>query len=200
MNEEDHIESAYRAYYPVIRRYVARLVGEAEADDVAQETFVKALRSAADLRGGDSLRPWLYRVATNAALDRLRSPARARLRPLPYEDGQPTEGGSTAECSKPSFESDVISGQMSACVRAVVDRLPENQRLVLLLSEFEELTDAEIAGVMNASLGSVKIRLHRARARLRAELDSSCRIYADSRNEIACEPVVPVSRILRRRS
>ena len=139
-------------------------------------------------------------MATNAALDRLRSPSRARASPLPFdEECPPEQGGSVERRPEPSVEAEAIRGEMSVCVRAIVNRLPEGQRLILLLSEFEGLSDAEIAQVVGASLGSVKIRLHRARARLKRELDDSCRIYADSRNEISCDPVVPMSSILRHR-
>jgi RNA polymerase sigma-70 factor (ECF subfamily) len=191
------LASAYSACYPGIRRHVARLVGESDADDVAQDAFVKALHSLTGFRGS-SLKAWLYRIATNAALDRLRSPGRTRLSALPFDEASP-DCGSYPGSRTPSVEAGAIRGQMSACVRALVDLLPENQRRALLLSEVEGLSDAEIAGSVGASVGSVKIRLHRARARLRQELAGLCRISVDREDRVACEPVVPVSRILRRR-
>jgi RNA polymerase sigma-70 factor (ECF subfamily) len=198
-SEQVRLESAYSAYYGAIRGYVARLVGQAEAEDVTQETFVKALRSSSEVRDTDKLRPWLYRVATNVALDRLRSPSRKQVSPLAFDEARlVAEGDAAVQSPKPSVESEAIRTEMSACVRAVVDRLPSAQKAALVLSDCEGFTDAEIASVVGASVGSVKIRLHRARARLRKELDGSCRIYADSRNEISCEPVVPLRSIVRR--
>ncbi len=195
----DQLESAYSAYYPAIRRYVARLVGDSEAEDVAQETFLKAFHSLADVRQGSSLRPWLYRVATNAAIDRLRNPARAKATSLPFDEGRLNEDGNpVATCPQPSVESEAIRGEMGVCVRAIVERLPESQRVALLLSEYEGLRDAEIAAAVGASVASIKIRLHRARAKLKEELGRSCRIYRDSGSQVACEPVIPLSRILRR--
>jgi len=90
-----------------------------------------------------------------------------------------------------TVESDAICAEMSACVRAVVERLPVGQRIALTLSELEGQSDAEIAALLGVSVGCVKIRLHRARARLRKELASSCRLFRDARNEIACEPIAP---------
>jgi hypothetical protein len=93
---------------------------------------------------------------------------------------------SPARYPQPSAEIQAIHKQMDDCVQAILDRLPESQKMPLLLSEIENLTDVEIADTLGASINSVKIRLHRARARPRKELGSSCRIFADSRNEVAC--------------
>jgi RNA polymerase sigma-70 factor (ECF subfamily) len=68
-----------------------------------------------------------------------------------------------------------------------VDGLRENYRAVLVLSDFEELSNVEIAGILGISSDSVKIRLHRARTSLRKELDAKCSLYRDERNELACE-------------
>jgi RNA polymerase sigma-70 factor, ECF subfamily len=183
-------ESAYAAYRPAIRRHLARLVGETEADDLTQEVFVKALAGLADLRDPGRLKAWLYRVATNTALDRLRRAARATLRTFDEDQMSDTARPSGGRAVPLPVESQAIRREMSACVRAHVDRLPEAQRTVLVLSEIEGHTDAEIATLVGTSVGNVKIRLHRARTRLRADLTRSCRLYPDSRNELACEPVV----------
>lgn len=77
---------------------------------------------------------------------------------------------------------------MSECVRRYVDELPPDYRAVLLLSEDEGLSDKQIAEALGVTVGAVKIRLHRARARLKAAFDSGCSLYRDERNELACEP------------
>jgi RNA polymerase sigma-70 factor, ECF subfamily len=182
-------ESVYSSFYPRIRRHLARLVGETDADDLAQEVFVRALGSLDDLRNVESLRAWLYRVATNAGLDRLRQRARARIVGQPIdEDGAPEEGRLPTAAIPATVESEMIRGEMSACVRAVVERLPVIQRFALTMSEIEGHSDAEIAALAGVSVGCVKIRLHRARARLREELGQRCRLSKDRRNRVACEP------------
>ena len=80
-----------------------------------------------------------------------------------------------------------IRREMSACIRSVVDQLPENYRTVLLLSEFEELTNLEVAEILDISIDTVKIRLHRGRTALRKALKSQCSLYHDERNELMCD-------------
>ena len=198
MKDDQWLESAYSSYYGGIRRYLVRIVGAADAEDIAQETFLKALKAPDDLQEGT--RSWLFRVATNAALDRLRSASRVRTSPTPFdEEPLVAEGSELARAKDASIEAGTIQAEMSACVRAIEDRLPAGQRLALLLSDYEGLSDPEIATVLGVSVGSVKARLHRARERLRVEMGESCRIYPDPANQMACEPVVPLSSILRRR-
>ena len=76
---------------------------------------------------------------------------------------------------------------MNECIRGIVESLPDNYRSVLVLSEFEGLTNTEIAEVAGISLDTVKIRLFRARARLKKELEAKCNFYHDDRNELACD-------------
>ena len=67
-------QDIYTAFNEKVRRYLARLVGEAEAEDLTHEVFIKASKALDDFRGESSLSTWIYRIATNTALDRLRSP------------------------------------------------------------------------------------------------------------------------------
>jgi RNA polymerase sigma-70 factor (ECF subfamily) len=87
----------------------------------------------------------------------------------------------------PSAESAVIQGEMSDCIRQFVERLPANHRTVIVLSELEGFSNAEIAAILGISLASVKIRLHRAREQLRQSLQSGCTLYRDERDELACD-------------
>ena len=148
--------TVYSAFYPRILRYLTRLVGPDEAEDVSQEVFIKLSRSLSDYRG-EGISSWVYRIATNAAMDRRR---RASAIVIPAEEE------SIAADPAETAEQHLIRGQMSECVRRFIDQLPETYRAVLILSEVEGLADAEIAGVVGATLETVKIRLHRARHRL----------------------------------
>ncbi len=87
----------------------------------------------------------------------------------------------------PALDERVIRGEMNACIREVIDTLPANYRTCIVLSDLEDLSDAEIAEVLGLSLQAAKIRLHRARARLRERLEASCVFYRDERNEVACD-------------
>ena len=86
-----------------------------------------------------------------------------------------------------SLDSQLVRKEMNECIRGIVDGLPENYRAVLALSEVEEFTNAEISQILGISLDVVKIRLHRARARLKKELEAKCNFYRDERNELACD-------------
>jgi RNA polymerase sigma-70 factor (ECF subfamily) len=187
---ERDFQLIYREYYPKIVGYLRRLVGEAEAEDVAQETFVKANKALDGFRGDSSLSTWLYRIATNAAMDHLRKPASRRAPPIP--GGLPDDDSSVGDAiapgdSAPVLDTLLIRKDMNECIRGIVDSLPENYRTVLVLSDLEGMTNAEIAEVVGISLDTVKIRLHRARTRLREELKAKCNLYHDERNELACD-------------
>jgi RNA polymerase sigma-70 factor (ECF subfamily) len=189
--DQRDIDKVYQEYYPKILAYLKRIVGESEAEDAAQEVFVRIGRSLDGFRGESRLSTWIYRIATNAAMDHLRkSSSRQVLQqthgPSNDEDllhGEPTgpEEGALL------LDTIVIREDMKACIRAVVDGLPEDYRTVLVLSEFEGLANAEIAEVIGISLDAVKIRLHRARTKLRNALEAKCNFYRDERNELSCD-------------
>jgi RNA polymerase sigma-70 factor (ECF subfamily) len=172
----------YGELQPKIRRYLGRLVGRSEAEDLTQEVFVRVSRALPDFRGDSSVSTWVYRIATNVAFDALRSPALHRTHPLLVQIGRPVIGRG------PNVEQELVRQEMNACIRRYVDDLPTSYRSVVLLSEEEGLADREIAHALGISLATVKIRLHRARRHLRKGLGDGCRLYRDERNELACEP------------
>jgi RNA polymerase sigma-70 factor (ECF subfamily) len=188
-------DAIYREYQPKLLRYLDGMVGATEAEELTQETLLKVSRSLATFREEAQLSTWIYRVATNTARDRLRTrsfQASAAALSLDGEDEEPpvpvAERDPWSGDEAPPIPEAVARSQMSACIRGVVDELPEDYRAVLLLSEFEGLKDREIAEVLGTSTGAVKIRLHRARAALKAALDCACTFHRDERNEFGCEP------------
>lgn len=189
-DDQNDFSTIYKEYYPKIVGYLRRLVGEADAEDVAQETFAKASKALVGFRGEASLSTWIYRIATNAAMDHLRKPASRQTANIP--GGVPHDDSSDGEdpipdSGTPVLDTLLIRKDMNECIRSIVDSLPENYRTVLVLSELEGLTNAEIAEVLGISLDTVKIRLHRARTRLRKELEAKCNFYRDERNELSCD-------------
>jgi RNA polymerase sigma-70 factor (ECF subfamily) len=190
---DEEFRALYDAHASRIRRYAARLVGEAEAEDVTQEVFARAHRAIATHRGDSRLSTWLFRIATNAAVDRLRSAARreapgARTEQADAAEEEILAGGAACEAEA---DSRVIRKEMSGCVLGLVDRLAPPHRAVILLGELRDLSDREIADALGITLEAAKMRLHRARRELRKLLESSCSLYRDERNELACEPRVP---------
>ena len=185
-------KSLHDQFRPRVLRYVTRLVGEAEAEDVTQTVMLKVSESLPGFRGDSSLSTWIYRVATNAATDRLRQKA---AQP-PVDAGMELDEDHVPPAAQsPSVESSVVREEMSACVAEFVGRLSENYRAVMVLSELEGFKNDEIAAILGLTLDTVKIRLHRAREKLRKELQAGCSFYRDESDELACDrkPVTPVT-------
>jgi RNA polymerase sigma-70 factor (ECF subfamily) len=172
----------YGEFEPKIRRYLSRLVGRTESEDLTQEVFAKVSQALPEFRGDSKASTWVYRIATNAAFDRLRSPSTRPARPALLQIL------SASADRLPGIEQWLERQEMNECVRRYIDELPPDYRAALLLSEDEGLTAKQISVALGITVPTVKIRLHRARTRLRAALDSGCALYRDERNELACEP------------
>lgn len=185
-------KSLHDQFRPRVLRYVARLVGEADAEDVTQAVMLKVNQGLAGFRGDSSLSTWLYRIATNAALDKLRAKPIPTVSDVELElnDADVPPSAHTA-----SVETTAIREEMSACISEFVTRLPENFRAVMILSDLEGFKNDEIASILGLSLDTVKIRLHRAREKLRKELEAGCNFYRDDCDELACDrkPIAAVT-------
>jgi RNA polymerase sigma-70 factor (ECF subfamily) len=187
-------QSIYKTFHPKIVRYLAHMVGWRDAEDVTQEVFVKVNQGLNSFKGESQISTWIYRIATNSALDKLRSPSfRQRGRKSLFGDsiGEGEidiidKNAWTGE-NTPSVETSVARKEMNQCIRGVVEKLPENYRAVVILSELEGFRDDEIAEILGVSIHTAKIRLHRARARLKKDLEAHCNFYRDERNEFACD-------------
>ena len=182
-------DAVYRDYYPRIKRYLARLIAFDDAEDVAQDVFLKISRSLDSFRGESSISTWVYRIAKNAAMDKARSPAyRSRVASASIDDAPDSgQGLGGTDGHMPSVKQDAIRSEMGGCVQSLVSQLPANYRTMLVLSETEGMKNAEIAEVLGISVETVKIRLHRARARLKEALENNCSFYHDPRNTLLCD-------------
>lgn len=179
-------ESIYQEFQPKIHRYLCRLAGEGDAPDLTQAVFLKVSQSLGSFRGESAVATWIYRIATNTFHDHLLSAQAKQRRAEVLVD----DTGSVDDLADPAFsgtEREYIRSEMKACIRGVVDQLPENYRTVLLLSEFEEFTNPEISEILGLSIDTVKIRLHRGRTALRKAMDCQCTLYHDERNELMCD-------------
>jgi RNA polymerase sigma-70 factor (ECF subfamily) len=177
-------KSLHAEFRPRVLRYVTRLVGDADAEDVTQSVMLKVSEGLSAFRGDAEVSTWIYRIATNAATDRLRRKPAPTVSDaeLESEDNDAPPAARTA-----SVETAAIRQEMSACIAEFVTRLPGNYRAVMVLSELEGFKNEEIAGILGLSLDTVKIRLHRARERLRKELEAGCNFYRDECDELACD-------------
>ena len=133
-----------------------------EADEVVQETFIRAWQRRGDLRDPGAVMPWLSRIARNAARDRLRwwrrRPERARAEAEPVS-------------AAPAADQELIGAERAADLRRALDVLSEKHRVILLLREVEDMSYEQIAELLEVPVGTVESRLHRARTALAGKLD-----------------------------
>jgi RNA polymerase sigma-70 factor (ECF subfamily) len=180
------------AHREAIHRYVLGILHDPAASaDVTQETLLRGHAKQADLEDASKLVPWLYRIATNLCRDRFRQDSR-REQPLSLDQAGPNSPDSTladtVEDDEPRLDKLMEQQEMSTCVQRYVAELTDTHRAVILLHDTEGLTNPEIAELLGVSLATVKIRLHRARKRLRAALDDACRFSTDERGVFVCDP------------
>jgi RNA polymerase sigma-70 factor, ECF subfamily len=161
------------AYSGPIYRLALKMLGiPTDAEDVLQNTFLKAFQHLKDFEGRSSLSTWLYRIASNEALMLLR-----KQRPeVPLSDAAP-EGENNNDYSPAQFtdwcclpEDEFLSSESQAALDRAVRHLPETQRIVFVLRDIEGLSIQETGEALNLSEAAVKTRLLRARLRLREEL------------------------------
>ncbi len=186
--------SIYKTFHPKIVRYLGHMIGWRDAEDLTQEVFVKVNQALKTFKGESSVSTWIYRIATNSALDKLRSPS-FRQKGQKSLSGESNGEGEIEITDKnawtgedtPSVETSAIRNEMNGCIRGVVEKLPESYRTVVVLSDLEGFRDDEIAEILGVSIHTAKIRLHRARTRLKKDLEAHCNFYRDERNEFACD-------------
>ena len=180
-----NFQELYKEFQPKIHRYLCHLVGPAKPKTLPKDVFAKAIQALPEFRGDSTVSTWIHRIATNRAVDRLRSLSAQRLSEVPLD------GENRATDGSPDAEHRVFRKEMRDCLDQYIDKPPASYRSVFILSEDEGLTNPEIADALGISLHTVKIRLHRARLRLRLELERRCRFSRDARNELICEPKWP---------
>jgi RNA polymerase sigma-70 factor (ECF subfamily) len=190
---ERKFSEIYSEFYPKITHYLTRLVGDNEAEDVAQIVFEKVNINLSAFKGESKISTWIFKIATNAALDRLKSPSYKRTpsgpqAPVPL---QTVENLNLAYNKPTSPDQKIIHDEMSECVREFVDRLPTDYRTILVLNELQGFTNTEIADILQITVDAAKIRLHRARTMLKKELKKGCDFYHDDRSELACDRKQP---------
>jgi len=184
----------YERYHRKVVAYAAKLLGRDAAEDIAQEVFVKVGRSLGTLSDEVKLTSWIYAITVNTVRDHARKRAAdaARIEPSHGDPGADETAedpiSQLQDTASRSPEQSAIRDEMVACYLDYVRRLPRHYYAVYALSELEDLSNQEIAERLSLSLGTVKIRLHRARALLYGELRRNCRCYRNERGELMGEP------------
>ncbi len=181
-------DQVYAGNHDAILRYLQRITGDLElAEDLAQETFSRVARGLDRFKGESKLTTWLYRIATNTFLDhRRRLKTRATEIPVMDLDILPAPvselGGPIPKLPDQLLD----DSEMGRCVREFVDSLPPEHRAVIVLHDLEGFKNPEIAEILGCSLAATKIRVHRARQKLREVLGENCEFYRSEEDVLRC--------------
>jgi RNA polymerase sigma-70 factor (ECF subfamily) len=191
-DSEVELSQGLAAHREPVLRYIRGIVRDsATAEDLTQETLLKAHRKLSTLEDPAKLGTWLYRIATNLCHDRFRQAAyRNRPESLHAETDGSDEavGAGDPADTAPRLDKVMEQQEMSSCVQRYLTGLSDPYRAVILLHDAEGMTNPEIAQLLGVSLATVKIRVHRAREKLRAALAEACTFSTDERGVVVCEP------------
>lgn len=193
LGDERAFEQFVRDQSPRLLAVIRRILrNDEDANEARQDAFVSVFRAIARFEGSAGLSTWLHRIAMNAALMKLRG--KKRRPEIALEDVLPRfDGDGHANEPVEPWENNAIElsaqSEMRAIIRELIDQLPENYRVALLLRDLEEVPSDEVARMLEITRNSVKIRVHRARQALRALLDR--RLALHSRSERSCRATLP---------
>lgn len=162
-------------------RYLQRCVGQRPvAEDLLQETLVRIARGLPGFAGRASVKTWAFSIATRVTADYFRKPERR------FQVVEVDEAMDLADTDR-AMDERVVVDEMNSCVRQVIDSLPDDYRAALVLHDLEGMNAQLVAEICGCSLATAKIRIHRARERLRGALKQQCEFYRDRENVFRCE-------------
>ena len=152
--------------------FLCRMVGnEADANDLAQETFVRVFKSRGSFRTNEKFSTWLFTIAANLARNHFRWRSRHPNVSLETENLETEQTlGSTLPSDVPAPNEQALAAERAAAVRAAVGKLPEDLREAIVLCEWEELSMAEAAAILETTPKAAESRLYSARQILRERL------------------------------
>lgn len=157
----------FEEYSAPIHNYVLRMVGDADrAADITQDTFIKAYRKLNTVTEATSTRSWLYRIATNTAIDDMRR----RRMVTPMGDDAPTFANRPDP--RPGPEAQVMAATLDERIQRALMQLRPNHRQCLLLSDLDDMSAQQIGEVMDLSYAAVRTLLCRARGEMRRALSA----------------------------
>ena len=173
----------YYKHYERVRKFIFTLVkDEWVADDLIQETFIKVKKNLNQLREESKLSSWIFIIAYNLCQDHFRKMSQSSKNEHVITEKKEI-------LAEPLFQKELEQHQMGECVQDKIRLLPESYQTVLALFDLMEFSHQEIAEILDTSVENVKVRLHRARKKLKTILEEECRFEVDERNVLICDPV-----------
>lgn len=181
VEQQPAFENLARELARPILRYLERYVGDAAlAEDLWQETLMRMHKGLSSFAGRSSIKTWAFSIASRVAADYFRHPAR-KTRIVELD-----EVGELIDSDRATDERMVVD-EMNECVRQVIDSLPDTYRAALILHDLEGLSAEQTAEICDCSVASAKIRIHRARIRLKEALEAQCDTYRDPDSVFRCD-------------
>jgi RNA polymerase sigma-70 factor (ECF subfamily) len=166
-------ERVWEEFHPKLKQFVLRRVpDEQSSEDIIQDVFLKIHTRIDTLRNEEKLQSWIYQIARNAIADY-------------YREHRATSDLSDATLllEEPAAEDDIVK-ELIPSIKAMVDSLPPDYREALLLTEYEGLTQRELAQRLGLSLSGAKSRVQRAREKLKTMLLDCCHFEFDRRGQV----------------
>jgi RNA polymerase sigma-70 factor (ECF subfamily) len=172
----------YDQFYQRVRKFIlASVKNESVADDLIQETFIKIQENLGSLRDPAKISSWIFRIAYHLCQDHFRS--------LKKSSSHEEIHDGLVNLQETPVQKKLEQGEMSRCVQDQLNLLPESQRSVIIFADVMDFSHQEIADILGLSVENVKVRLHRARKKLKAILEEKCTFEVDERNVLVCDPV-----------
>ena len=179
--EKKAFEELVRRYHLLLKHTAAGIIGEAQAEEVVQESWLSAMRALPDFEGRSSLKTWLFSIVINEARGRLRKGKRE----VSLDDQMPDSGLYDTQryiedghwAKQPTLWHDnspealLSHEQFRECLDVTLANLPEAQRSVLTLREYQGMELEEICNILDVSASNIRVLLHRARARIYAMVE-----------------------------
>jgi RNA polymerase sigma-70 factor (ECF subfamily) len=164
-----------RAFGELVSRYESKVYSLAlkmvrnpeDAEDVLQDTFLRAYRGIKSFKGNSTFSTWIYRITANSALMRLR---KRQLPTVSIDDADEREAPINIADWAPGPVEQMLNQETQAAMTEAIESLPPELRQVFVLRDIEELSNAEVAEILDLSVAAVKSRLHRARLKVRNRL------------------------------
>ena len=178
----------YDQHYAKVRRFILALVKDQwVADDLIQETFLRVQQNLGTLKDSSKLSSWIFRIAHNLCQDHFRQLKATRRKES--MDEEKIENLEDVFVQEAFVQKDLEQREMGQCVQNQIDLLPQSLRAVLVLFDIMEFSHQEIADTLGITIENVKVRLHRARRKLKTILEEKCAFERDERNVLVCTPI-----------